>query len=1026
MSDARIKNKSLSYIINPSNELKGHHSIGVNCLLHNPFDNSLISGGRDGQISIWKLKDSNRVNYNDNNNAENNSSNSNNNSDDKNISNRLSLSSSIAVKSFITKNWQNEEEITQIENRIRSNGLKWDANGSDLQQPLLSKCNNPHLDWVNDLALLDSSSVASCSNDMSIKIWNYNTDITVKLGHHSDYVKKISFTPHFKTQLVSGGLDNSINIWDLTKGSILSNLTLKNESESIYALDTYNNMIITGGPTNSISLFDRRDMRKSIRKFIGHTDNIRSLLLKENSFLSGSSDTCIKLWDLRSTRMLKTLDMHDSPVWSLQTPHDSNDFSIFYSGDKNGLIFKTDLRASNLDLNSSITTDGYLNYKLNETIGLSTLISNNNSLSNNNLASTSGITSIALNSKANQIWSSTISSAQNNNTQFISSWSDPNMQDFVLYQGIKMTRKVMSLNAPSSKHASFELNRLGVNTSETDLVSLLSNDDLDQIDRALNLPGLNLTLTNTGNEITINVDETDTENDEQEIEQLVVNDNYLNNLFTCFVQINGELNTDFLLDLSTDKSIKTAANTSDLFSNVEITKSQIINMENLESVNVLPFNDKPLLNISGTSSFIRCKLLDSRRHVATMDSKGLIYIYDIISCELVKDIDNTINNSKATDKENFKLYASSENMNQLDKFEAICATFQTNENLPKWCSVQVKAGKLFITLTENNFVSCDIYSDDFEGMYPDLNLQLDELVRFNLGKIVISSFFKYWVDEISKIYQIQNTKPPMMLRNGSVFSIEENKQQLRPSPSKPQAHHSQPPSSSLTANKNSDKSNERDNKEKKKSFFGRLRVKDEKITTTPPPSSSSAEAINTNKIYTTEALLNYITNHSKFQRPFIPIFDYQNKLVTVVINEQFRPSGEFRPMYMISASKLSSISSNFHVAKELINILPIWITQGLLMDKWPTIPSGARVGFSFQRHPDSNLPDVESTRFNATGSLRIQRISNFLKGLKGIPENLEIELFCNDVALDPKMTLATVKARIWKNGKDVKFLYKAA
>ena len=48
--------------------------------------------------------------------------------------------------------------------------------------------------------------------------------------------------------------------------------------------------------------------------------------MNDQFILSGSSDTTIKLWDLRTFKVYKNFDIHDDSVWSLysqSTSHDS-------------------------------------------------------------------------------------------------------------------------------------------------------------------------------------------------------------------------------------------------------------------------------------------------------------------------------------------------------------------------------------------------------------------------------------------------------------------------------------------------------------------------------------------------------------------------------------------------------------------------------------------------------------------------------------------------------------------------------
>lgn len=1170
--------KSLTYILNTSNEehMKGHHSIGVNSLLYNKFDNSLISGGRDGQISIWKFHPNDNPSINNQN-------------DDLYDNFRTNTE----IRNHIFQNLDNDIELENLESSI-NNGVssipisKVSTTPSYYKNSFLH-----HFGWINDMCLLDDNqTIVSCSNDLSIKFWNYNTNSKSTLGYHDDYIKKIAYTKHHSNQLVSAGLDKVVKIWDLSKGDTISSFQFKDFNNSIYSLDVNNNLIICSGPSNIISLFDRRDMVKPVKTFFGHTDNVKALILKNDSFLSGSSDSSIKLWDLRTTRILRNFEMHNAPIWSLNTPSDSDDFSIFYSGDKSGLLMKTDLRAS--DINTQNVGGGYFNYKVNEYLGISTVIANVNysnnstdhaSISSDSDPSLSGISDIVETSDLGTVWTATSSTIQNSNTNFISGWSIPQTGKLVIYQGLVLNRKLASLYnnnnetvmTPSTSNTlqfsqfpkkltpNIQLDQSpfdstiksneSINDTE-DLVSQLSSDDLDHIGNALfsNATGLDQLLNETqqlnlddtsqnntfefsvatdldkklayndysSNSVSKNIDTDTTYNgyDEEGTSDAVEgngddvvgdNDGSNTNAFdgydyaTCFVELLGNLNTQILLtpdyvvnaqegepdsldpfktanELSSINPFAEPNETTD--DNIKVSRKMEINHDyiNDDDVLLLPFNMKPISNISGTSGLIKSKILNNRRHVATMDQSGCVYIFDILKCELIHRVDNQLSihsiepktDSNEANEINVSIPESTpDEISLSDRFETVCSKFQTQDRLPTWCSVQVKSGQLFITLTENNLNTCEIYTDDFFKYYKELEYQKDKIqnIRVDFGKIILKSFFGNILNlAIAKLIPSVDEDQKTITNNPNYNS--ENSSNHIPI-SKPAEN--EPSNTTTPSPPTTDKT--------KRGLFGRRsKQKDDKkesspvattSTSTPTPTATTpssksstftqkkqSNGINNkrkteiyiekiNHIHDTAKLLKFLElNPDCIQLvksysgsvddrrdDAIPVFDYSKENLQqkhegdeistlVVINEETQL--ETRPAFTIHLTEL--ISGEVDVVN-VVKHIPVWIVKGLLLNIYP-IPSTLmmKISFVLSPYPGCSLAKFvndHNMRLNASGTLRIERVIEFLR--QKLPLNQKtkpLELLCCDKVLEEKFTLGTVKARLWSRGGEVHLFYR--
>ncbi|KAG9256703.1 uncharacterized protein F5Z01DRAFT_483536 [Emericellopsis atlantica] len=158
--------------------------------------------------------------------------------------------------------------------------------------------------------------------------------------------------------VASGGLDRKVCLWDLNGGGKTLEIDTQGEDKpekgSVYALSAGRNIIAVGSPEKTVRLYDSRSGTR-FSKMVGHTDNIRSILIGDSGelILSASADKTIKMWSTRAGRCLYTFTMHDAPVWALRSDHP--ELRVFHSADRDGLIAKTDVRGKLEDMDNGLS-----------------------------------------------------------------------------------------------------------------------------------------------------------------------------------------------------------------------------------------------------------------------------------------------------------------------------------------------------------------------------------------------------------------------------------------------------------------------------------------------------------------------------------------------------------------------------------------------------------------------------------------------------------------------------------------------
>ncbi|TIB36930.1 hypothetical protein E3P84_00581 [Wallemia ichthyophaga] len=212
-----------------------------------------------------------------------------------------------------------------------------------IDQPIFRQCVQTHTDHCNDIILAKQNQVlVSASSDRTVKAWRPHAEdnhMPAVVGTHGDYVRVLSYARD-RSWIASGGLDRCAKLWDLNEDRNDAVISIPTE-QSIYSIATNHSagLLLTGTPSRVVNVWDPRSS-KPINSLAGHSDNVRSLLLSEDSTkaLSASSDSNIKLWDLRQMACINTFGHHRDSVWSLfsQDPY----LKTFYSGDRSGRITK--------------------------------------------------------------------------------------------------------------------------------------------------------------------------------------------------------------------------------------------------------------------------------------------------------------------------------------------------------------------------------------------------------------------------------------------------------------------------------------------------------------------------------------------------------------------------------------------------------------------------------------------------------------------------------------------------------------
>ncbi|EAA26970.3 hypothetical protein GE21DRAFT_3416 [Neurospora crassa] len=309
---AKKARQRISYVLELPNSSPGGHRLGVNGLAVDRDNAILYSGGRDGTVCAWDVPPDCIA----------------------------PISSHSAV-------------VDTSSSR---------ANARPKQTTRFRAQTQAHTHWINDLALAQQhSAVVSASSDLLVKVWRpHGSDATepATIGQHADYVKCVATPSQSTNWVASGGLDRKIYLWDLSGAGKRLEIDVSGEEVrekgSVYALAVNHSILASGGPESVVRLWDPKT-GKRITKFVGHTDNIRAILVNSSGdmVMTASSDQTVKVWSVTAGRCMHTLTMHNDSVWSLFA--EDPELGVFYSSDRSGLVVKTDVRGTLHDLDDGLS-----------------------------------------------------------------------------------------------------------------------------------------------------------------------------------------------------------------------------------------------------------------------------------------------------------------------------------------------------------------------------------------------------------------------------------------------------------------------------------------------------------------------------------------------------------------------------------------------------------------------------------------------------------------------------------------------
>jgi len=197
--------------------------------------------------------------------------------------------------------------------------LVWDVFSGKLQCDL-----EGHTNDINDIALTPDEKLITASSDNSLKVW----DLSRESGYGLEVLNLITDIAITKGgKVITASIDDTtLRVWDLHTHKL--RFELRDNTFPVQVVKVKDEILVTGSCAidGLIKIWDL-ESGTLLRTLEGQVGPIYSLALTENKIVSAGGDKTVRIWDIKTGTLLHTCEGHSSYVDSLVVTPDEKAIS---------------------------------------------------------------------------------------------------------------------------------------------------------------------------------------------------------------------------------------------------------------------------------------------------------------------------------------------------------------------------------------------------------------------------------------------------------------------------------------------------------------------------------------------------------------------------------------------------------------------------------------------------------------------------------------------------------------------------